>query len=165
MKNVIFDLDMTFVDSSIAEYARKQRNWQLVYSMIPSFSLYSGMGEVFDFIRNNNIRVAIVSTSPRPYVERVCRYFYIPTNAILGYHDCGRIKPAPDGMIRALKEIGSLPQDTVSFGDRAIDIQASNAAGVKSVACLWGTSERFALASSNPSETILSPNEIITLIR
>ena len=165
MKNVIFDLDMTLVDSSIAEYARKQRNWQLVYSMIPSFSLYSGMGEVFDFIRNNNIRVAIVSTSPRPYVERVCRYFYIPTNAILGYHDCGRIKPAPDGMIRALKEIGSLPQDTVSFGDRAIDIQASNAAGVKSVACLWGTSERFALASSNPSETILSPNEIITLIR
>lgn len=165
MKNVIFDLDMTLVDSSIAESARKQRNWQLVYSMIPSFSLYSGMGEVFDFIRNNNIRVAIVSTSPRPYVERVCRYFNIPTNAILGYHDCGRIKPAPDGMIRALKEIGSLPQDTVSFGDRAIDIQASNAAGVKSVACLWGTSERFALASSNPSETILSPNEIITLIR
>ena len=165
MKNVIFDLDMTLVDSSIAESARKQRNWQLVYSMIPSFSLYSGMGEVFDFIRNNNIRVAIVSTSPRPYVERVCRYFYIPTNAILGYHDCGRIKPAPDGMIRALKEIGSLPQDTVSFGDRAIDIQASNAAGVKSVACLWGTSERFALASSKPSETILSPNEIITLIR
>lgn len=165
MKNVIFDLDMTLVDSSIAESARKQRNWQLVYSMIPSFSLYSGLGEVFDFIRNNNIRVAIVSTSPRPYVERICRYFNIPTNAILGYHDCGRIKPAPDGMIRALKEIGSLPQDTVSFGDRAIDIQASNAAGVKSVACLWGTSERFALASSNPSETILSPNEIITLIR
>ena len=165
MKNVIFDLDMTLVDSSIAETARKQRNWQLVYSMIPSFALYSGMGEVFDFICNNNIRVAIVSTSPRPYVERVCRYFNIPTNAILGYHDCGRIKPAPDGMIRALKEIGSLPQDTVSFGDRAIDIQASNAAGVKSVACLWGTSERFALASSNPSETILSPNEIITLIR
>ena len=165
MKNVIFDLDKTLVDSTIAESALKQRNWQLVYSMIPSFSLYSGMGEVFDFIRNNNIRVAIVSTSPRPYVERICRYFNIPTNAILGYHDCGRIKPAPDGMIRALKEIGSLPQDTVSFGDRAIDIQASNAAGVKSVACLWGTSERFALASSNPSETILSPNEIITLIR
>ena len=165
MKNVIFDLDMTLVDSSIAESARKQRNWPLVYSMIPSFTLYSGMGEVFDFIRNNNIRVAIVSTSPRPYVERVCRYFNIPTNAIMGYHDCGRIKPAPDGMFRALNEIGSLPQDTVSFGDRAIDIQASNAAGVKSVACLWGTSERFALASSNPSETILSPNEIITLIR
>lgn len=61
MKNVIFDLDMTLVDSSIAESARKQRNWPLVYSMIPSFTLYSGMGEVFDFIRNNNIRVAIVS--------------------------------------------------------------------------------------------------------
>lgn len=75
------------------------------------------------------------------------------------------IKPAPDGMIRALNKIGSLPQDTVSFGDRAIDIQASNAAGITSVACLWGTRERVPLASSNPSETILSPIEIITLIR
>ena len=132
--------------------------------MIPSFTLYPGMDEVFDFIRNNNIRVAIVSTSPRPYVERVCRHFNIPVNAILGYHDCGRIKPAPDGMIRALNEIGCSAQDAISFGDRAIDIQASNAAGITSVACLWGTEERFALTATNPHVTILFPREIITLI-
>ena len=160
MKNVIFDLDMTLVDSSIAEPARKQRNWQLVYSMIPSFTLYPGMNEVFAFIRNNNIRVAIVSTSPRPYVERVCRYFNIPTNTILGYHDCGKIKPAPDGMTRALCGIGSSAQDTISFGD----IQASNAAGIESVACLWGTKERYLLSLANPCETILYPKEIINLI-
>ena len=165
MKNAIFDLDMTLVDSSSAESARKQRNWQYVYSLIPGFTLYPGMDRVFEFIRWNCVRVAIVSTSPRPYVERVCRHFRIPVDAILGYHDCGRIKPAPDGMIRALSAIGATARETVSFGDRAIDIQASNAAGIPSVACLWGSAESHALVHSNPTSTIDSPIQIIDLLK
>lgn len=165
MKNAIFDLDMTLVDSSIAESARKHRNWQFVYSIIPSFSLYPDMNKVFEFIRNNEIKVAIVSTSPRPYVERVCRFFNIPTDAILGYHDCGRIKPAPDGMLRALSAINSSADTTISFGDRAIDIQASNAAGIASVACLWGSTEVQSLVNASPSAVINSPIQIIDLLR
>lgn len=165
MKNAIFDLDMTLVDSNIAESARKQRNWQYVYSLIPSFTLYPGMAEVFNYIRNNGIKVAIVSTSPRPYLERVCNYFSIPTDAILGYHDCGRIKPAPEGMFRAMLAIGSSADNTVSFGDRAIDIQAANAARITSVACLWGTSEGRALINSCPSATIDSPIQIIDFLK
>lgn len=164
MKSIIFDLDMTLVDSSIAEIARRQRNWQLVYSLIPSFTLYSGMEDVFTYIREHNIKVAIVSTSPHSYVERVCRQFSIPVNFIFGYHDCGRIKPAPDGMIKALNALGSLPEDCVSFGDRAIDIMASNAARIESVACLWGTRESYALASTHPAKTIVSPSRIIEII-
>ena len=165
MKNVIFDLDMTLVDSSIAESARQQRNWQYVYSLIPRFVLYPGMDKVFDFIRNNGVKVAVVSSSPRPYLERVCRFFNIPSDVILGYHDCGRNKPAPDGMIRALSEIGSSAEHTVSFGDRAVDIQASNAARITSVACLWGSDEASVLVNSYPSLVITSPLQIIDLIK
>ena len=164
MKNAIFDLDMTLVDSSIAESARKQRDWQSVYSLIPRFSLYEGMNEVFDFIRMNGVRVAIVSTSPRSYVERVCHLFDIPSNAILGYHDCGRIKPAPDGMFRAMAAINTTADNTVSFGDRVIDILASNAANIPAIACLWGTSESFLLAKSGPKATIVRPVQIIDFL-
>lgn len=165
MKNAIFDLDMTLVDSSAAESARRQRNWPYVYSLIPNFILYSGMDEVFKFIRENGIRVAIVSTSPKPYLERVCRAFDIPVNAILGYHDCGRIKPAPDGMVRALSAISSSADEAITFGDRTIDILASNAAGIASVACLWGTSESSALINSCPSYIINTPTQIIDLLK
>ena len=165
MKSVIFALDMTLVDSSLAESARKQRNWQYVYSLIPSFTLYPGVDEVFDFIRIHHIKMAIVSTSPRPYVERVCRFFSIPTIAILGYHDCGRIKPAPDGMIRAMSVMMASPEATVSFGDRAIDIQASNAAGILSVACLWGSSEQYAITNAFPSAVISSPVQMIDFLK
>lgn len=161
MKGIIFDLDLTLVDSTIAEEARSRRDWQRVYSLIPQFKLYPGMEEVFRRIRMNRHRlvVAIVSTAPSAYVGRVVDYFNIPVDTIIGYHDAAR-KPSPAGMIMAMQKMGTTPGDTISYGDRAIDIQASNAAGIKSVACMWGSKEQSLLLSSNPSQIIYSPSEI-----
>ena len=85
--SVIFDLDLTLVDSSIAEEARQGRNWPLVYSLIPQFTLYDGMRDVFDFIRNAGIEVAIVSTAPSIYVRKVIDHFSIPVHTVIGYDE------------------------------------------------------------------------------
>lgn len=161
MKGIIFDLDLTLVDSTIAEEARSRRDWQRVYSLIPQFRLYPGMDEVFRRIRSNrhSVLVAIVSTAPSTYVGRVVDYFNIPVDTIVGYHDAAR-KPSPAGMILAMQRMGTTPNDTISYGDRAIDIQASNAAGIQSVACMWGSKESSLLLSSHPSQVIYSPSEI-----
>lgn len=163
MKSIIFDLDLTLVDSTIAEEARSRRNWQLVYSLIPRFSLYPGMENVFQYIRSNEIKVAIVSTAPSVYVQRVVNYFNIPVNTIIGYHDAPR-KPSPAGMHLAMQRLNSVPSETISFGDRAIDILASKNAGIYSVACIWGTKERQQLLSSMPDNVINTPIEINSLI-
>lgn len=160
MCKIIFDLDLTLVDSSTAEEARKGRNWPLVYSMIPQFMLYEGMQEVFDYIRRSGIEAAIVSTSPSVYVKRVIDHFSIPVQIVVGYHDAIR-KPSPDGMIKAMNEMDARPEETISFGDRSIDIIASKAAGIKSVGCLWGTQEEARLIASGPDLVLHSPVEII----
>ena len=162
MKGIIFDLDLTLVDSIIAEEARSHRDWQRVYSLIPQFRLYPGMESVFEFIRSNRDRVAvaIVSTSPSSYVGRVVNHFNIPVDTIVGYHDAER-KPSPAGMFLAMQRMGVEPSKTISFGDRAIDIQASNAAGIKSVACLWGGKENALLLNSRPDYVISAPVDII----
>ena len=165
MKNIIFGLDLTLVDSSIAEQGRKERNWSYVYSLIPQFKVYDGINEVFDIIRKHNIKCCIVSTSPRPYIEKVVAQFNIPCKYIVSYHDAKPIKPHPAQMLKALELLGSSPKDTISFGDRVIDIQASNAANIESVACFWGTKEKSELLHSGYSHAIVRPNEIITLIR
>lgn len=162
MRSVIFDLDLTLVDSTIAEFARSSRNWPLVYSLIPQFRLYDGIPEVLDYIRNNGIRTAIVSTAPSVYVSKVVNHFNIPINAIVGYHDALR-KPSPDGMLKAVRLLGTTINDTISFGDRAIDIQASNSAGIKSVSCFWGTKEAQLLQNTN-SIKIYRPIEILTYL-
>lgn len=165
MRNIIFDLDLTLVDTTIVEQARHERNWSLAYSLIPQCVLYDGIEHVFEIIRKFKINTAIVSTSPRPYVEKVVQHFNIPVGNIVAYHDVKPIKPHPAPMLKALELLGCSAKNAISFGDRVIDIQASNAAGIESVACFWGTKEKSALLKSNYTHAIVKADEIITLIR
>lgn len=165
MRKIIFDLDLTLVDTTPVEEARKNRNWDLAYSLIPQCQLYEGMDYVFSIIRQNGLDACIVSTSPRTYVEKVVAYFNIPINKIVAYHDAKPIKPHPAPMLKALELLNCHAKDVISFGDRVIDIQASNAASIESVACFWGTKERKDLLASGYSHAIVKPGEIITLIR
>lgn len=164
MRNIIFDLDLTLVDSSIAEEARKGRNWPLVYSMIPCFTLYDGMEDVFDFIRESGINTAIVSTAPSVYVKKVIDCFSIPVQTVIGYHDAVR-KPSPDGMLKAMCFMEAVPEDTISFGDKNIDIIASRKAGIKSAGCLWGSKECELLIASHPDYIINKAEDILTLLQ
>ena len=164
MYNIIFDLDLTLVDSTIAEEAKKEKNWPIVYNLIPRFRLYNGMQDVFSFIRDAECKVAIVSTSPGVYVKKVIEYFSIPVQVVIGYHDAYR-KPSPDGMIKAMKAMNAQPHNTISFGDRPIDIIASKAADIKSVGCTWGTKNLIQLTASKPDILINEPLGIIELIK
>jgi phosphoglycolate phosphatase-like HAD superfamily hydrolase len=68
-------------------------------------------------------------------------------------------------MLLALQKLGCSADQVISFGDRVIDIQASNAANIESVACFWGTKEKKELISSGYCHAIIHPREILTLIR
>lgn len=164
-KYIIFDLDLTLVDTTLAEPYRSRRDWNGAYSVLPQCTIYDGLQNVFELIRKYNIQTCIVSTSPRPYVEHVIKQFDLPINHIVAYHDAKPIKPHPAPMIKALSLLGCDANSAISFGDRVIDIQASNAAGIESVACFWGTKEKTDLIKSNYSHAIIEPSEILTLIR
>lgn len=165
MRSIIFDLDLTLVDTTVCEPARHARDWALAYSLIPQCTLYEGLEEVFSTIRKSGIKASIVSTSPRPYVEKLCAYFQIPCQWIVGFHDAKHTKPHPAPMLKALELMGEDAGNAISFGDRAIDIQASNAACIESVACFWGTKEKKELLRSGYRHAIIRPAEILTLIR
>ena len=162
---IIFDLDLTLVDTTIVEPARHDRNWNLAYSLIPQCTVYEGLEDVFAIIRKYGIKTCVVSTSPRPYVENVVKHFNLPVNYIVAYHDAKPIKPHPAPMLKALELLGCDAKRAISFGDRVIDIQASNAAGIESVACFWGTKEKAELIKPGYTHAIVKPSEILTLIR
>lgn len=123
------------------------------------------MADVLEIIRKHNIQCSIVSTSPRPYIEKIVDHYNLPIKHIVSYHDAKPIKPHPAQMLKALELMKELPNNVISFGDRVIDIEASNAAGIESVACFWGTKEKQLLLRSDYRHAIISPNEILTLIR
>lgn len=165
MKSIIFDLDLTLIDTTVLEPLRHSKQWQEAYRRIPETTMYDGVSQVLDIIRKHNIPCAIVSTSPRPYVEKIVEYYNLPIQYIVSYHDAKPIKPHPAPMLKALELMGKNAKDVILFGDRVIDIQASNAAGIESVACFWGTKEKGELLRSGYSHAIVKPEEILTLIR
>ena len=61
MRKVIFDLDLTLVDTTVVEQARHDRNWSLAYSLIPNCVVYDGMEKIFDVMREIN---QVVITGP-----------------------------------------------------------------------------------------------------
>ena len=162
--NIIFDLDQTLVDSSLAEDQRKRRDWSAVYSLIPKFTLYEGMREVLDTIAHNNINVCIVTTSPGAYAKRVLNHFGIQHNHLIDYFAVSQRKPHPESFHQAVKLLRCDCSAVYSFGDRAIDIQAAKAANVKGVACTWGTDELELLKQSNPDYTISDPKQILEIL-
>lgn len=161
-KCIIFDLDQTLVDTSIAESHRDSRAWNKATSLIPNFTFYQGLSEVFDYINENGIMVAIVSNSVSYYVDKVISYFNIPCKLRIAYHDVNRHKPDPECMIRVLHDLKLQPSEVISVGDRDTDILASKNAGIFSVGCLWGNKCGF---TSSPDAVISEPREIIEYLR
>lgn len=71
MRAIIFDLDQTLVDSLCIEHLRRSRQWTIVYQKIPTILAYDGINEILSITRDRGIKLAIVSSSPSRYVQRV----------------------------------------------------------------------------------------------
>jgi len=161
---LIFDLDQTLVDSSIADQARRQRNWSHVYSLISDFSVYDGILECVRTVKEKRIPFAIVTSAPESYCNRVLSFFEVVCENRVCYHDTKLKKPHPEPILLAASRMSSELSNIYSFGDRDIDVTASNDAGVKSVACLWGAQDSRSLLSACPSLVLSSPNELLEFV-
>ncbi|NDW08463.1 HAD family hydrolase [Dysgonomonas sp. 520] len=165
MDNIIFDFDLTLIDRSISDQYRKQRKWNKVYELIPQFILYDGLNEVFSYIRDKNINIAIVSFASQTLIEKTAKHFNIPYTYIISGKTIKNNKPHPEGMIKALELLNCHEKNVISFGDSTIDYQAASAANIRHVACLWGSSKNEIELKENGCEIFISsPSEIIDIL-
>jgi len=163
IKGIIFDLDNTLIERSISDPYRKKRNWKKVFELIPQFTLYEGLPDVFEYISQNNIQITIVSFASHKLVEQITKQFNIPYSFILSGRDIKK-KPSPDGMIKAMKEMKCNSNNIISFGDSLVDYQAAKAANIKHITCLWGSSEKKILEENGCENFISNPSEIIDIL-
>ena len=69
---------------------------------------------------------------------------------IVGCDSSERHKPDPEPVLMALERLSYQPHEAVFVGDSIYDMQAGNAAGVKTIAALWGPFSREDLVASAP---------------
>jgi phosphoglycolate phosphatase-like HAD superfamily hydrolase len=75
-------------------------------------------------------------------------------------HEHALPKPAPDGILLALKRLGVPPSRGMYVGDTPTDVQAARAAGVRSVVVAWGFTPEVELRSCEPDAVLTAPSQV-----
>lgn len=162
---VIIDIDMTLVDSSATEHHRRQRNWPLVYSMIPQYGLHPDIPLLISELQSQGMKIAIVSSSPRPYCERILTHFKFPYSVLVAYHDTQMHKPNSQPFMKALSLIQIDPSKCISLGDDVKDVLAAKASGLAiNIGCTWHVDNSTDLVSNGADFIARKPLDVIDII-
>ena len=85
-------------------------------------------------------------------------------DVIVGCDSCDRHKPDPAPVHFALDALQYGPDEAVFVGDSVHDMHAGNAAGVTTIAALWGPFTREDLMASNPTFYLERIRDLPTLL-
>ena len=80
------------------------------------------------------------------------------------HDDTARHKPEPDPLLEAARRGGFDPSHAVYVGDSTHDMRAGRAAGMRTIAALWGPFEREDLEREHPDELAATPSDLLTLL-
>lgn len=127
---------------------------------------YEGIAEMLESLGDGGARIAVVSLKPRRAGELEIDFTGLRSMIDLSVwgDDVERPKPEPDGVIRAMSELGADPCSTLVIGDSPADIMMGRAAGTRTAAALWGGSSRERLLAASPDLALEEPRDLLRAI-
>lgn len=130
-------------------------------------ALFGGMQEVLDNIESRNLRWGIVTNKPRRFTEPLVKAMGLYNRAatVICGDDATQPKPSPETLFMACDQAKVTISDAIYIGDAERDIQAGQAAGMKTVVAMYG----YLDASDHPENWsadyfVQQPLDILKLI-
>jgi HAD superfamily hydrolase (TIGR01509 family) len=127
---------------------------------------YDGVEELLSSLHEQGASVGIVSLKPRRAGD--LELDIIGLRGLIGLavwgDDVERPKPEPDGVLRAMADLGADPRSTLVIGDSPADIVMGRAAGTRTAAALWGGSSRERLFAASPDLALDAPGDLLSVI-
>ena len=113
---------------------------------------FNGVGQVIAELRARGYAIGVVTSKSR---ELACRGLSLCSlegmiDESVFLEDTERHKPEPDPISRGLEKLNALPSQAAYVGDSRFDIMAGRAAGVCTIAALWGPAPRHELERERP---------------
>lgn len=141
-------LDEADVERLKERYKRYQ--WENHDAIVRAFP---GVPEVLEALSAQGVRMAVVTSKLEPSARRSLEFLGISRHfaLVVGIEATKRHKPDPDPVRFALDRLGGRPEEAAFVGDSPHDVAAGNAAGVATVATLWGPFTREQLAPARPT--------------
>lgn len=126
---------------------------------------YDGINAMVRRLREQGIKVAVVSNKPDPAVQDLAAdYFPNLFDKVIGEQPQIRHKPAPDMVQKALSDLGIAPNQAVYVGDSEIDIQTAHNSGLDCISVTWGFRPAEFLKSHGASILVDRPADIAAVV-
>ena len=134
--------------------------------------MYPEIAAVLDGLEQRGVLSAIVTSKPRSMdVEGVRAGVLAELEdlgiagrfpVVVGLEDVSEPKPHPEGILRALQQLGVAPERALMVGDSVADIEAAKAAGCWSCLATWGVPDAADRAGrANPDLVAGTPSDIL----
>jgi len=126
---------------------------------------FPGMELVVDKLRDRGYALGVVTSKSQQFAERGLRLcaLWEFVDVFISMDDTSHHKPHPEPLFLALERLQLAPRDAVYVGDSRHDMQAGRAAGMRTVAALWGPVPRAELELENPDALAESPEALLEI--
>ena len=129
--------------------------------------LYPHMKEIVEEFRCDGWATGIFTGKGRASALSTLEHHHLVQlfDTVITSDDVRCPKPASDGVLLAIKQVNSSPELTIFVGDNPNDILAGRAAGVTTVAAMWGAFNRKETLAAGPQLAFESPSDLRLLLR
>lgn len=125
---------------------------------------YNGILEILKNLHQENLKIGVVSNKFDAAVKDLCqKYFGDLVDIAIGQNDDVPKKPAPNGVLKAMKILGSDKTSTLYAGDSDVDVQTAKNANLPCIGVTWGFRDRENLEGAD--FIIDCPDEILEIVR
>ena len=139
---VLFDLDMTLLNTSSLEKQRNTHDWSYVRNNLDLVQSFKGLRiyphDLPKLLKGEGYSVGVVTSSPKWYAETLLKKFQIPYDVLVSYGDTKNHKPEPDPLLLALDQLNCSLDNAYHIGDKPEDMIASYRAGIVPIGAGWG---------------------------
>src|SRR5262245_32263281 len=128
---------------------------------------FPAMERVLATLHDRAYALGVVTSKSREFAQRglrlCCLWDFV--DVFVSMDDTARHKPHPEPLLFALEKLQVAPHHAVYVGDSCHDMQAGRAAGMRTVAALWGPVPRSELELEKPSLLATRPEALLEIFQ
>jgi pyrophosphatase PpaX len=127
---------------------------------------YDGIREALEGLRARRLTLGVVTSKVEWAARETYERYGLGEFLSIGvfHDDTERHKPDPQPLLHAASKGGLDVARTVYVGDSIHDMAAGKAAGMRTIAALWGPSERDDLVRAGADELAARPADLLTIV-
>ena len=112
--------------------------------MVANTKLYPEVLPMIDKIKQSNAKIGIISTKYRYRIMKTLEQYEIQESVdlVVGGEDVSVAKPDPQGILKAVDELGQNKRDVLYIGDSLVDANTAKNAGIDFLGVTTGTTTK-----------------------